>query len=101
MHPDVIRERQQKYLSTEKGYFKELWQSCRKSTHGCLFRNYEEFFECWEDQKKIYGMKCPYLGIEMTRIKGLNNGGKKTSEQLIVISLKIESYLIYLTARII
>ena len=71
------RERQQKYLSTERGYFKELWQSCRKSTHGCLFRNYEEFFECWEDQQKIYGMKCPYLGIEMTRIKGLNNGGRR------------------------
>jgi len=64
------RERQRKYLSTERGYFKELWQSCKKSTHGCLFRNYEEFFECWEDQQKIYGTKCPYLGIEMTRIKG-------------------------------
>jgi len=71
------KRRQQKYLSTERGYFKELWQSCKKSTHGCLFRNYEEFFECWEDQKKIYGMKCPYLGIEMTRIKGLNNGGRR------------------------
>ena len=71
------RRRQQRYLSTERGYFKELWQSCKKSTHGCLFRNYEEFFECWEDQKKIYGMKCPYLGIEMTRIKGLNNGGRR------------------------
>ena len=22
-------------------------------------------------------MKCPYLGIEMTRIKGLNNGGRR------------------------
>ncbi len=71
------RERQRKYLSTERGYFKELWQSCKKSTHGCLFRNYEEFFECWEDQQKIYGTKCPYLGIEMTRIKGLNEGGKR------------------------
>ena len=71
------KRRQQKYLSTEKGYFKELWQSCRKSTHGCLFRNYEEFFECWEDQKKIYGTQCPYLGIEMTRIKGLNKGGRR------------------------
>ena len=69
--------RQQKYLSTENGYFKELWQSCKKSTHGCLFKSYEEFFECWENQKKIYGMKCPYLGIEMTRIKGVNTEGKR------------------------
>jgi len=71
------RERQRKYLSTERGYFKELWQSCRKSTHGCLFKSYEEFFECWEDQQKIYGTKCPYLGIEMTRIKGVNINGRR------------------------
>ena len=71
------RERQQKYLSTERGYFTELWQSCKKSTHGNLFKNYEEFFECWKDQKKIYGIKCPYLGMEMTRIKGLNEEGKR------------------------
>ena len=69
--------RQQKYLSTENGYFRELWQSCKKSTHGCLFKSYEEFFECWENQKKIYGMKCPYLGIEMTKIKGINTEGRR------------------------
>ena len=71
------KQRQIKYLSTERGYFKELWQSTKRSKHGCLFKSFEEFFECWEDQKKIYGIKCPYLGIEMTRIKGLNNGGRR------------------------
>ena len=71
------KQRQIKYLSTERGYFKELWQSTKRSKHGCLFKSFEEFFECWEDQKKIYGTKCPYLGIEMTRIKGLNKGGRR------------------------
>jgi len=69
------KRRQREYLSTENGYFRELWQSCKKSTHGCLFKSYEEFFECWIQQKKIYGTKCPYRGIEMTRIKGLNTNG--------------------------
>ena len=69
------KRRQREYLSTENGYFRELWQSCKKSTHGCLFKSYEEFFECWIQQKKIYGTKCPYRGIEMTRIKGLNING--------------------------
>jgi len=64
-----------RYKSTERGYFKELWQAIKKSVHGCEFKNYEEFFNCWEEQKKIYGTKCPYTGIEMTRIKGLNVGG--------------------------
>ncbi len=71
-----------KYLNTERGYFKELWQSVKKSTHGCEFKNYEEFFNCWKEQEKIYGMKCPYAGIEMTRIKGINENGlrKKATE---------------------
>ena len=71
------KRRQREYLSTENGYFRELWQSCKRSTHGCLFRNYEEFFQCWKEQQKIYGNRCPYLGIEMTRIKGVNINGKR------------------------
>ena len=66
-----------KYLATERGYFKELWQSVKKSVHGCSFINYEEFFECWVEQQKIYGTKCPYYGCEMTRIKGINTEGKR------------------------
>ena len=64
-----------KYLNTERGYFKELWQSVKKSTHGSEFKDYDEFFNCWKEQEKIYGMKCPYTGIEMTRIKGINKNG--------------------------
>lgn len=66
-----------KYKQTEKGHFNEMWQGIRKSCHGNEFKNYEEFFQCWEEQKKIYGMKCPYMDIEMTIIKGLNPHGER------------------------
>jgi hypothetical protein len=71
-----------KYLNTDRGYFKELWQSVKKSVHGCEFKNYDEFFNCWKEQEKIYGMKCPYTGVEMTRIKGINENGlrKKSTD---------------------
>ena len=69
--------RQIKYLSTERGYFKELWQSTKNSKHGCLFKTFEEFFKCWTDQQKLDGIRCPYLGIEMTKIKGVNVEGKR------------------------
>ena len=74
-----------KYKETERGYFKELWQGIRKSKHGCEFKTYEEFFDCWLEQQKTYGTLCPYLNVEMTRIKGQNPhrpGGKKTSTNI-------------------
>ena len=88
--------RQIKYLSTERGYFKELWQSTKNSKHGCLFKSYEEFFDCWEKQKKLYGTRCPYLGIEMTRIKGLNiNGIRRKSTETNISKDRILSNLPY------
>jgi hypothetical protein len=66
-----------KYRITENGYFKEMFVGVRKSKHGCEFKNYEEFFNCWKEQQKIHGIKCPYLGIEMTKIKGINKNGIK------------------------
>ncbi len=57
-----------KYNSSETGYFMRLWHNVKNSTHGNEFKNYEEFFQCWTDQQKIYGTKCPYTGVEMTRI---------------------------------
>jgi len=66
-----------KYLNTEIGYFKDMWQAVKKSNHGCEFENFDEFFNCWKEQQKIYGNKCPYTRIEMTRIKGINVGLKR------------------------
>ena len=44
-----------RYKSSEKGFFKELWNGIRKSRAGNEFESFEEFFKCWEDQQKIYG----------------------------------------------
>jgi len=73
----VRKKRQAAYLATDNGYFRELWGSTKKSRHGCLFKTFEEFFKCWTDQQKLYGIRCPYLGIEMTKIKGVNVEGKR------------------------
>ena len=65
-----------KYLQTEKGYFKSLFHSVRKSKRGNLFNDFDEFMECWILQQQKYGEYCPYYPhIKMTRIKGV---GKTT-----------------------
>ena len=61
------------YRSSERGYFKDMFLSVRKSKHGCEFKTYEEFFNCWVEQQKTYGKKCPYLNVEMTTKRGIQN----------------------------
>ena len=67
------------YKNSENGYFKEMWQGVKKSIHGCEFKSYDEFYDCWVEQQKTYGRKCPYLNIEMTRKRGVQHFyGKKS-----------------------
>ena len=41
-------------------------------------KSYDEFYDCWVEQQKTYGRKCPYLNIEMTRKRGVQStNGKK------------------------
>ena len=71
-----------KYLQTEKGYFKSLFHSVRKSSKGNLIRDFDEFMECWILQQQKYGAYCPYYPhIKMTRIKGK---GKATETNISV-----------------
>ena len=71
------KEKNLQYKQSERGYFMELWNSVKKSTKGNQFKSYEEFFGCWEEQQKKYGLNCPYFPwIQMTKIKG--KGNKKT-----------------------
>lgn len=64
-----------RYKMTEIGYFKEMWGNISRKKELNKFKDFEEFYQCWIDQQKIYGNKCPYSGVEMTRFKGRN---KKT-----------------------
>ena len=60
-----------KYLQTERGYFKSLFSNIKKSTKGNLFKDFDEFMDCWYKQKDKHGEYCPYYPhIKMTRIKG-------------------------------
>jgi len=81
---EKVKETQKIYLNSEVGYFKELWNGIKKSKHGHNFKNYEDFFQCWLDQKAIHGMICPATGIEMTIIRGISGkpGGKKTQTNI-------------------
>jgi hypothetical protein len=49
--------------------FNNIKQSHKRKKQKNEFKNYEEFYQCWLDQQKIYGRLCPYTGKEMTMIR--------------------------------
>jgi hypothetical protein len=60
-----------RYMQSERGYFKSLFYGVLKSKKGNLFRDFDEFMDCWYKQQEKYGEYCPYYPhIKMTRIKG-------------------------------
>ena len=65
-----------KYLSTERGYFRTLWETIKRSNNHNSFKDFDDFFDHWLEQKKIYGMKCPGTGVEMTTKKFYNKKGE-------------------------
>ena len=82
-----------KYINSERGYMKGLWNSaktrCKKT--GTLFDlTWEEFWSLWHEQKLNYGMMCPYTKIEMTFIRGLNNGTKTKSFKRVPTNVSID-----------
>ena len=68
------------YLNKERGYFMDMWNGIKKSRHGHNFKDYDDFYQCWLDQKAVHGILCPATGVEMTMIRGKSNhpGAKKT-----------------------
>tara|TARA_B100001123_G_C14866869_1_gene850308 strand:- start:23 stop:694 length:672 start_codon:yes stop_codon:yes gene_type:complete len=71
------REVETTYRSGERGHFMELWNGIKKSKHGHHFKNFDDFYQCWLDQKAIYGMKCPATGETMTMLKRAGTGGTR------------------------
>ena len=67
---EKVRISNEKYIRTEQGFFRSMWRSCKKSKHGCDFKNFNEFFNCWLEQKAVSGMICPATGVEMTMEPG-------------------------------
>ena len=73
---EKYEESAKKRLTSEKGYIKILWRSVQASGKHNSFRDFDDFFDHWLQQKKIYGMKCPGTGIEMTTKARFNEKGK-------------------------
>ena len=75
-----------KYIRTEQGFFRSMWRSCKKSRHGCDFKDFDEFFNHWLEQKAVSGMICPATGVEMTMEpgKGLNRHFTNVSKDRIL-----------------
>jgi len=71
-------ETQNKYMNTEHGYIRALFGSSRKNANykNLSFKfTWEEWWQHWLDQKKKWGLICPYTRVTMTMIKGIK---KKT-----------------------
>ena len=81
---EKVRITSLKYQNSEDGYFMDMWNGIKRSKHGHNFKNYEDFFQCWLDQKAIHGMICPASSVEMTMIRGISGkrGGKKTQTNI-------------------
>ena len=69
-----------KRLNTERGFMKVLWQSVKDSVKHNSFKNFDDFYNHWLEQKKIFGMKCTATSIEMTTKKRRNTKKYKRCE---------------------
>ena len=76
----IILARLQIYYNTERGFMTALWNSIKKSSkkHKRInkFKDFDEFYNHWLEQKARYGMKCPATGVEMTTTVGVNKPGE-------------------------
>ena len=69
-------ESTKKRLNSEKGYLSAMWQDIKRSSKHNSFKDFDDFYNHWLEQKKIHGMKCPATGIEMTTKALFNEKGK-------------------------
>ena len=65
-----------KYYNSERGFFMDMWHSIKKSGKHNSFKDFDDFFDHWEDQKKAWGFTCPATGVEMTMIRSTRSGKK-------------------------
>ena len=77
---EFILIKQKYYYSTERGFMNNLWNSIktssRKNKRINKFKDFDEFYNHWLEQKSRYGMKCPATGVEMTTTVGVNKHGE-------------------------
>ena len=70
------KESIKKHFNTERGFFRTLWETTKKSSKHNSFKDFDDFYNHWLEQKKIYGMKCPGTGVKMTTKAFFNKKGE-------------------------
>jgi len=77
---EILLVKQNIYYNTERGFMTALWNSIKRSSkkHKRInkFKNFNQFYNHWLEQKSRYGMKCPATGVEMTTTIGVNKPGE-------------------------
>jgi len=77
---EKIQAKYKIYYNTERGFMAALWHSIntssKKQKRINKFKDFDEFYNHWLEQKSRYGMKCPATGVEMTIIRGENKPGE-------------------------
>jgi len=69
-------ESAKKRLNSERGFFSKMWNDMKQKERSNSFRDFDDFYSHWLEQKKITGMKCPGTGVEMTTKALFNEKGK-------------------------
>ena len=69
-------ESAKKRLNSEKGFFAKMWNDIKQQERSNSFRDFDDFYSHWLEQKKITGMKCPGTGVKMTTKALFNEKGK-------------------------
>jgi len=73
---EKYEESTKRRLNSERGFMRVLWQSVKNSGKHNSFKDYDDFYSHWLEQKKITGMQCPATGVEMTTKLLFNEKGK-------------------------
>ena len=81
-----IKKYRKKYINSEKGYFVGLWNVIKRRKELNSFKNFDEFYNHWLEQKAIYGMKCPATKEKMTTKRGFTKPGEKQKRIMTNIS---------------
>jgi len=74
---EYFRTYSTKRLNTERGFLNSMWQDIKRSRHHNSFKDFDDFYNHWLKQKKVYGIKCPATGVEMTTKRAWNRKRKK------------------------
>lgn len=91
-----VLESQRNYYTSERGYFVSLWCTINRLNgrkkwktleEKNSFKDFDEFYNHWLEQKSIYGMKCPATGVEMTMKRFFNKPGERKDKCMTNISV--------------